>query len=252
MQNQINEISLFSLSFALIPVVFVFIIYTMWSLKTGNLLYSLARMLIQLLMIGYVLTFLFQTDNSWLIIFLLTIMLIAASWIALGPINLTNNQANQQKRKLFSYAILSILAGGGFTLFIITQGVLQLKPWFMPQYMIPLAGMVFASAMTSISLVAERFQAEWVREGNYTEARNIAFQASMIPMINSLFAVGLVALPGMMTGQILSGVDPLIAVRYQIMVMLMLLGSSGISAALFLTLAKSSLRKYLNKSNPQA
>lgn len=203
-------------------------------------------------MIGYVLTFLFQTDNSWLIIFLLTIMLIAASWIALGPIKLADNQCKPQKRKLFGYAILSILAGGGFTLFIITQGVLQLKPWFLPQYMIPLAGMVFASAMTSISLVAERFQAEWVREDNYTEARNIAFQTSMIPMVNSLFAVGLVALPGMMTGQILSGVDPLIAVRYQIMVMLMLLGSSGISAALFLTLAKSSLRRHLNKSNPQA
>lgn len=60
----------------------------------------------------------------------------------------------------------------------------------------------------------------------------------MIPVINSLFAVGLVSLPGMMTGQILSGVSPLIAVRYQIMVMCMVFGAAGISAALFLQLGR--------------
>ena len=72
----------------------------------------------------------------------------------------------------------------------------------------------------------------------YKEARNTAMQASLIPIINSLFAVGLVSLPGMMTGQILSGVSPLIAVRYQIMVMTMIFGSSVISTAIFLTLIK--------------
>jgi len=58
----------------------------------------------------------------------------------------------------------------------------------------------------------------------------------MIPQINSLLAVGLVALPGMMTGQILSGVSPLIAVRYQIMIMAMVLGAAGVGAALMLWL----------------
>jgi putative ABC transport system permease protein len=67
-------------------------------------------------------------------------------------------------------------------------------------------------------------------------------QASLIPMINSLFAVGLVSLPGMMTGQILSGVSPLIAAKYQIVVMLMLFGVSGISAAMFLQLERKQLQ----------
>ncbi|GAB4114299.1 MAG: hypothetical protein Tsb0027_02790 [Wenzhouxiangellaceae bacterium] len=63
-------------------------------------------------------------------------------------------------------------------------------------------------------------------------------QTALIPIINSLFAVGLVSLPGMMSGQILSGVSPLIAVRYQIMVMAMIFGASGIATALFLLLTR--------------
>lgn len=133
---------------------------------------------------------------------------------------------------------MAFFIGGGFTLFTVTQGVLTLEQWYMPQVMIPLAGMVFASSMNSVSLVAERFYSEIDLQQPYEKARNTAFQVSMIPTINSLFSVGLVAIPGMMTGQILSGVDPLIAARYQIMVMLMLLGSAGLSAILFLVFIK--------------
>ena len=66
-------------------------------------------------------------------------------------------------------------------------------------------------------------------------------QASLIPIINTLLAVGLVALPGMMTGQILSGVSPIVAAKYQIVVMLMLFGVTGLSAAIFLTLERGQL-----------
>jgi putative ABC transport system permease protein len=69
---------------------------------------------------------------------------------------------------------------------------------------------------------------------DFHTARGKAFTASLIPITNALFAVGLVSIPGMMTGQILSGVSPLIAARYQIMVMLMVYTSAGISAAIFL------------------
>ncbi len=234
MTPTLTEIPLANLSLALIPALVVFAIYAYWSLQTGKLLYTLSRMVLQLLLIGYVLTFLFQTQHPALILSVLTVMLLAASWIALGSMK-TDNKI--QKWTLFQQTFLAIFVGGGFTLIIITQVVLQLDPWFMPQYMIPLAGMVFANAMTSVSLVSERFQSEIAHKVPYLNARNTAFQASMIPMMNSLLAVGLVSLPGMMTGQILSGVDPLIAVRYQIMVMLMILSSAGISAALFLHLA---------------
>ena len=107
--------------------------------------------------------------------------------------------------------------------------------------MVPLAGMVFANAMTSISLAGERLYAEIGHGAEWEEARVTAFQAAMIPVINALFAVGLVSLPGMMTGQILSGVSPLIAARYQIMVMCMIFSSAGISTAIFLSLVRHRL-----------
>ena len=95
--------------------------------------------------------------------------------------------------------------------------------------------MIFANAMNTVSLAAERYESE--REvHDYIEARHTALRAAMIPLINSLFAVGLVALPGMMTGQILSGVSPLVAARYQIVVMCMIFGSAGISAVCYLVL----------------
>nr|WP_305907056.1 ABC transporter permease [Methylomarinum sp. Ch1-1]MDP4519774.1 ABC transporter permease [Methylomarinum sp. Ch1-1] len=132
--------------------------------------------------------------------------------------------------------------GGGLTLWMVVQPVLELHPWHQPRFVIPLAGMIFASAMNSISLAADRFQADKLNGAAYAEARNRALHTAMIPTINGLLAVGLVSLPGMMTGQILSGVSPFIAARYQIMVMTMIFAASGLSAACFLSLLKTNER----------
>ena len=128
---------------------------------------------------------------------------------------------------------------GGTTLFLITPGVLRLEPWYQASYMIPLAGMIFAASMTNISLALERLHAELVNGVDFERARSTAFRTSMIPIINSCFAVGLISLPGMMTGQILSGVSPLIAARYQIMVMCMIFGAAGLSTVCFLVMVRS-------------
>ena len=134
------------------------------------------------------------------------------------------------------HAFISIFIGGIFTLMMVILGVLDLNPWYEPRFLIPIAGMIFANSMNAVSISAERFESEIRRENSYKDARATSYKAALIPIINALFAVGLVSLPGMMTGQILSGVDPLIAVRYQIMVMLMVLGSAGISVAIYLIL----------------
>jgi putative ABC transport system permease protein len=128
--------------------------------------------------------------------------------------------------------------GGGFILWLITQLVISLEPWFEPRYMIPLAGMIFANSMNSVSLAAERLAAELSRDLDFRQARNEAFQAAFIPTINSMLAVGLVSLPGMMTGQILSGVSPTVAAHYQIVVMCMIFASAGLSTALFLQISR--------------
>ena len=231
MNDSVLIIPLANLALAFIPVLVVVAILFRWSLDYRNALYAALRMLTQLLIIGYLLLFIFESDSVWLVIGVVAVMVSAASWIALGSIA-------ERRRALYISALLSIAVGGGFVLVLITQGVLDLAPWYSPRYLIPLAGMIFGNAMNTVSLAAERFYSELQHHAKYQQARDIAFRASLIPNVNTLFAVGLVALPGMMTGQILAGVSPLIAARYQIMVMCMLFGTSGLASACFLILLR--------------
>ena len=234
MEHAVIQLSPVQLALAFLPVAITLVILFKWSFGVGRSLYALGRMLLQLLLIGYVLAWIFGAGDGWLVLIVLLVMLLASSWIALGTVG-------PHRRHLLVASLVSIAVGGGLTLALVTQAVLQLDPWFLPRYMIPLAGMVFANAMTAVSLCAERLYAE-IRHGEeWDEARQAAYSAAMIPVINSLFAVGLVSLPGMMTGQILSGVSPLVAARYQIMVMCMIFASAGISTALFLAIVRRHL-----------
>lgn len=221
-----QTIPLSNLALAFLPVVIVVWILHQWSLGSRVAAYSVLRMLVQLLLIGYVLTYIFETNRSLVVIAVLAVMLLVSSWISLRPLQ-------KRDRQTYLRALASISLGGISTLALIAGAVLTLKPWFAPSMMIPLAGMIFANSMNTLSVAAERFQSERPT-ATYEEARSRAMNAAMIPVINSMFAVGLVSLPGMMTGQILSGVSPLIAVRYQIMVMCMIFGAAGISAACYL------------------
>ena len=232
MNNSVQTIPFANLILAFIPAVAVVGVLWKWGLGYGNSLYAIFRMLIQLLLIGYFLIFIFKSDSYLIVAGVLAVMLFASSWIALRTVKIP-------RRLLYLKSFCSISVGGGLILLLITQGVLNLQPWYLPSYVIPLAGMIFASAMNSVSIALERLNAEVERDVPYDKARVIALRASLIPITNSLFAVGLVSLPGMMTGQILSGISPFIAARYQIMVMCMIFGSAGISSACFLALVRS-------------
>ncbi len=225
-------ITLSDIAVAFIPVGMTLIIILHWSQSIKYAAIAVLRMLIQLLLIGYVLEFIFSANNQWVIIAVLSFMLIAASWIALGVLPV-------KRSTLLGYSLLAIAVGGIFNLALVTQGVLHADPWYQPAIVIPLAGMIFSNSMNSVSLAGERLYSELEHHNDYPRARNTAFQAAMIPLTNSLLAVGLVSLPGMMTGQILAGTSPLIAARYQIIVMCMVFSSAGISAALFLWLIRS-------------
>jgi putative ABC transport system permease protein len=239
MNTSIQVIPVLNLALSFIPVLIVIVIHYQWSQGHRNALYAVSRMLVQLLMIGYFLAYIFDSSNALIVLTVLSVMVCMASWIALRTVR-------NKRLLLYRKALVSIVIGGGTTLALITQVVLDLTPWYWPNYFIPLAGMIFANCMNSISLAADRLEAEIDRDVDYGQARNIAFRSSLIPITNSLFAVGLVSIPGMMTGQILSGVSPLIAARYQIMVMCMVYGAAGISSACFLTLVKSDFIKQIN------
>lgn len=227
--NSLPTISLANLVVAFLPSVVVLFVMQRWSLRAGGALYANARMLVQLLAVGYVLTYVFETDQPAVIAAVVALMIGTSAWIALRPLR-------QKGLHGYSVVLVSIAASGLTMLAIVTQLVLDLPRWFEPSFVVPLAGMIFANAMNTVSLAAERFESELSRGADTAEARRTALDASLIPQINGLLAVGLVSLPGMMTGQILSGVEPLIAVRYQIMVMCMVFGAGGLGAIAYLTL----------------
>ena len=226
------SIKIVDIAIAFIPVLVTLIIIFYWSRSIRHAAYAIVRMLIQLMLIGYALNFIFNADSSWIILAVLCFMLVAASWIALAPLPV-------RKSELFALSLIAIAVGGIFNLVLITQLVLHADPWYQPSLLIPLAGMIFSNSMNSVSLAAERLYSELDHHGDYARARSTAFQAALIPITNSLLAVGLVSLPGMMTGQILAGTSPLIAARYQIIVMCMIFSSAGISSAMFLWLVRT-------------
>ncbi len=220
-------ISFSAMLLAFLPSIGVLLIMRSWSLNAAGALWANARMLAQLLVVGYVLTFVFETENPWIIAAIIMLMMSAAAWIALRPL-----ETITARKYVVALAVIGI--SGLLMLALVTQAVLDLPRWFEPRFVVPIAGMIFANAMNTLSLAAERFEAECTSGAPSVEARASAMDAALIPQINALLAVGLVSLPGMMTGQILSGVEPLIAVRYQVVVMCMIFGSSGLAAAGYL------------------
>ncbi|MGV6851389.1 MAG: ABC transporter permease, partial [bacterium] len=122
------------LFYALIPALIVVGIQYRWSMDYKNSLLALLRMLVQLLMIGFALSWLFAVDQPLIVLLILAVMLLISSWIALRTIS-------SQRNKLFWYALLSIVVGGASTLLVMVLGVLAVDHWMTPQYIIPLAGM---------------------------------------------------------------------------------------------------------------
>ena len=231
MNEPIQFIPLTRLALAFIPVCAVLLIIHRWSLGTRAGLVAVLRMVTQLLLVGYMLTFVFESNSAAVVLSVVSVMLAVAGWIALRPLG-------DERRTLYPKALVAIGIGAVTVVVAATQGVLDLSPWHDASVVIPLAGIVLSNSMNTVSLAAERFQAERRRGVGYRDARHIAMSTALIPMTNSLLAVGIVALPGMMTGQILSGVTPLIAVRYQILVMCMIFGSAGLATSCYLVLQR--------------
>ena len=230
--NEVAIIPIANLLLGFLPVMLLIVVMKLWGLNALQPLYANFRMLIQLLLIGYVLTYIFETDQPIVILLVILFMILMSSWIALRPLQ-------ERGIKAFIVVAASLGLSGLAVLFLISQFIVELPRWFEPSFIIPIAGMIFANSMNTVSLAGERFFTEQERGKNYREARKIALETAMIPQINALLAVGLVSLPGMMTGQILSGIEPLTAARYQIMVMCMIFSTAGLSAVTYMSLKKS-------------
>jgi putative ABC transport system permease protein len=218
-----------------------------------TVLQSAVRGTAQLFAVGYVLAALFAVERPELVLGVLLIMVGAAARTAgsrLAPVP-----------GLAWLAGAALSAGTGLSVFLVTAVVVRPSPWFSPQYIVPITGMLLGNAMNGASLAGDRFQDELVSRRAEVEARLSlglsgaesvhplqarALRAALIPTLNSFAVAGVVQLPGMMTGQILAGVRPDIAVRYQIVIFIFLTMSTAVSTFLFLKLLS---KRYLTEAH---
>ena len=239
--SSVIELSLFKMGVSLSLVGVALLV----SLRIGlglerTLLWATFRTIVQLVAAGYVVHALFALNAPVPVLAVLLVMLAVAGWTATAHQPLS-------RRALYPVAVLSLLLGAGFTIFMVVNIIVGTTPWYDPQYMIPLGGMILGNSMNGVALGMERLERE-LREGRKRveavlalggspaqatrSAEALAVRAALMPTLNSMMVVGLVQLPGIMTGQILAGGDPLVAVRYQMLVMFMLLSGVSLSTAL--------------------
>ena len=203
------------------------------------LLVAGTRTVVQLLLVGLVLKTVFALSSPLLIGAVVLAMLLTASY----------EIRSRQQRRFAGIWGFGIGAGTTMlaTLLVTAFALVTLRPqpWFSPQVVIPLAGIVLGSVMNGVSISLNAFNSGIVRERAAIEARlalganryaalkamqKSALRSGMIPIINEMSAAGIITLPGMMTGQILAGMAPFEAAKYQILVLFLLAGAAGLGA----------------------
>jgi putative ABC transport system permease protein len=198
------------------------------------------RMAVQLAAVGFVLKFVFaQTSPLWT-------LLVALVMVTVAGYELVQSQ-ERRFAGWWTYGLGNatlLLVGGLATLYAVAV-VIGPQPWYAPRYVLPILGMVLGNTLTSVSLALQTLTEGAERERTAIEARialgatrfeafaavsRRAIRTAMTPLLNTMSVAGIVALPGMMTGQILAGADPAEAAKYQIMIMFVLSGVSGLGA----------------------
>ena len=209
------------------------------ALKLGlerSLLFAAARAVVQLLAIGFVLGWVMRTDSASAVLGIMALMTLIAGFAAV-------RRTQRRFRGIWISSIVSVWASAWLVSGFALEAVIKVDPWYRAQYSIPLLGMVLGNTLSGISLGLERMMEELVIKRDQVEtllalgatrweaARlpiREAIRTGMIPMMNMMTIVGLVSLPGMMTGQLLAGVDPLQAVRYQIVILFVIASATAL------------------------
>jgi putative ABC transport system permease protein len=207
------------------------------------------RTIVQLGLVGYVLKWVFELDTL----------------LALGPVfllmiatatNAAVRRPDRGYRGSAPRAFVSLALTGLVITVTATRLIIGVEPWYAPSYFIPLLGMVLGNAMNGISLCLDHLLESFSLRRDQVEMElalgatawesargpvSAAVKRGMIPIINSMMVVGIVSLPGMMTGQILAGADPLRAVKYQIVIMFMIAAGTALGSMLIALLSYRAL-----------
>lgn len=210
-----------------------------------DLAIATVRTYLQLIALGLVLRWVFGIDSWPVVIGILLFMMAAAAQSII-------KRAPDAPPGILGSSMVTMLLTGFTVTFAVTGLVVQVEPWYEARYVIPIAGMVLGNSMNGIALSLERTFADldsradeilalvalgatpWEAAG---PSVRVAIRAGLIPTINSMAAAGIVFIPGMMTGQVLAGADPVAASFYQIVIMLMVSAATAIGAVLAVVLS---------------
>jgi putative ABC transport system permease protein len=201
-----------------------------------KLAWAAVRTVVQLLAIGYVLGWVFAFDRWYVVLPLMALMTLIAGFAGAqrGARTYTGQRID---------SIVSIWVSAWLVAAVGLFAVIRIRPWYEPQYAIPILGMILGNTLTGVSLGVERMMQELTARRDRVESAlalgatrweaaqpsaREAVRAGMIPTLNQMAVVGVVSLPGMMTGQVLAGQSPLQAVRYQIVIMFLIAASSAL------------------------
>jgi len=235
-----NVISLSAVDLSISAGLVIFIALLQWRMRLGNtrsLLIAATRMVMQLLLLGLVLKVVFAASDLFWITLMAAIMLLAAG---------REVMVRQKRRFIGSWGFLlgtSSMFVSAFSVTLLALLVIvQPEPWYLPQYSIPLLGMLLGNTLNGITLGLDNLtRSVWeqraIIDGRLalgeawshaiSDIRRDSIRVGMIPIINAMSVAGLVSLPGMMTGQIMAGAPPIEAVKYQILIMFLIAAGTG-------------------------
>lgn len=248
--NETIDISLISMIFVFLMLLFPVILFLINKIDIfKDMIIAILRMTIQLVIIGFLLQYLFKLNFLWLTGLYLLIMILVADYNVIKRINIKIKGFIFTNYLSIGIAVFSIL------LFLLSV-IIKPNPLWDAKYLIPLAGMLCGNSMNANSLAIERFyksltnnKKEYysyihlgatIKEASYKFIVE-AYKASLLPTIGTMTALGIVSLPGMMTGQILGGNTPIVAIKYQIMIMISIFTVNSISALLIILFTRKAI-----------
>ncbi|MBT2685405.1 iron export ABC transporter permease subunit FetB [Bacillus sp. ISL-37] len=248
--DDVMDLSFLQLAAAYIFILILIVIVRVRGIpREKEILLATVRMSLQLVLVGYLLVYLFDNPNPLYTLAIIAIMQIFAIY---NVYKRTKHPLGIGMKKHIAYA----MAFGILTsLFFFILVVLDVTPWYEPRYFIPIAGMIIGNSMTGVSLGVNNLISGFTSRRAEIEGAlmlgatpkvaarkvvNEAFDSAMLPTINSMVGMGIIFLPGMMTGQILSGTSPIVAVEYQIAIMLGIVGSVSLTVILYLQMVYKS------------
>ena len=242
----LTDISILQLALSFVFIIILLVISKIKGLSNqGLIIVASLRMTIQLIITGYLLKYILKSDSPWITLLILIIM-------EAFSIFTVYKRSNVKSIKLKELIAICFIGSSLVSIFYYIIVVVSVRPWYDPRYFITISGMLIGNTMTGMSLAINSYKNSFNDQRDTIESALMlgakpkdavlkisreAFSSAILPTLNSMLGMGIVLLPGMMTGQILSGTDPMSAILYQITIMIAIVGTVGITTSIFTSLA---------------